>query len=61
MSRDFVSEEPVRLAPGVSEMLRDPQHYRRTEMACVDYSEPAEPEPPTRWARFLAWLIRESE
>lgn len=46
MSRpDFVPDDPVQLAPGLSEMLADPNHYRRSEMAVVDYSEGWPDEP----------------
>jgi hypothetical protein len=71
MSRpEYVPEEPLRLSPGVAEMLADPNHYRHSEMAVVDYTNSPppdddllpslagspEPEPPSRWARLRrAW------
>jgi hypothetical protein len=35
----FVPEHPVELAPGIAEMLADPNHFRRAEMAVVDYAK----------------------
>jgi hypothetical protein len=67
----YVPEDPLRLLPGVPEMLSDPAQYRRSEMAVVDYSAappaddlllPSRPEPePSRLRRFLSWLTREAE
>lgn len=70
MSRPtFVSEDPLRLPPGVGEMLADPTHFRRSPMEVVDYGEAVPdlgPEPlpslattakrRSRWARFRAAL-----
>jgi hypothetical protein len=66
----YVSEEPRHWDDGFIEALGNPAHYRRTEMAVVDYSAappPAddllpslagspEPEPPSRWALLKAAL-----
>jgi len=70
MSRPtFVPQEPVTFAPGISEMLADPAHFRRSPMEVVDYGEAVPdlgPEPlpslattakrRSRWARFRAAL-----
>jgi hypothetical protein len=66
---NFVPEEPLRLPPGVGEMLADPSHFRRSPMMVVDYGEAVldlDPEPlpsladaakrRSRWARFRAAL-----
>jgi hypothetical protein len=70
----YVPEDPLALAPGVAELLADPNHYKRTPMEVVDYSDAPllaedvlpsltsqpEPEAPGRWQRFRAWLTREA-
>jgi hypothetical protein len=42
----YMPEDPLKLKPGVLEMLNDTNHYRVTEMHCIDYSQyPPEPDP----------------
>jgi hypothetical protein len=46
VSREFVSDDPLRMPPGVVELLSDPTHFSRVEMRVIDYSEaPAGPVP----------------
>jgi hypothetical protein len=54
----YVPEEPLRLPPGVAEMLADPAHYKRWPAEMVNY-EP-EPQPEGRWARLRARLKRKA-
>jgi hypothetical protein len=65
---------PLKLNPGFVEMLASEQHYRVTEMHCVDYTGAPEPDPfpgwkplldvhrepaqPSRWARLRGRLRR---
>jgi hypothetical protein len=62
----YVPEDPLTMAPGLAEMLSDPAHYRRGEMAVVNYTGEAPqagppgweplPEPKqSRWSR--AWAV----
>jgi hypothetical protein len=48
----FVPEDPLQLAPGVPELLADPNHFRRTEMQVVDYSNAPPADAP--WLPSLA-------
>jgi hypothetical protein len=45
--------DPLQLAPGVAEMLADPNHYRRSEMAVVDYSNVSPEAGPPGWEPLL--------
>jgi hypothetical protein len=49
----FVPEDPLRMAPGVAEMLSSPEHYRRSEMGVVDYSKAAPEAGPPGWEPLL--------
>jgi hypothetical protein len=47
---NYVPEDPLRLSPGLAEMLSIPEHYRRTEMAVVDYAAGPVADDQSGWA-----------
>ena len=53
MNRVFVSEQPLRLPPGVAEMFSSPEHYHRSPMEVVDYSKAPPPTDPFGWESLL--------
>jgi len=53
----YVPEDPLQLAPGVAELLADPAHYRRSEMAVVDYSNVSPEAGPPGWEPLLDFKI----
>jgi hypothetical protein len=55
MSRrpEYVSEEPMNWDDGFVQALADPNHYRRREMAVVDYSAAPAELGPAGWQPLL--------
>jgi hypothetical protein len=49
----YVPEDPLKMAPGVAEMMSDPAHYRRGEMGVVDYSKAPPEAGPPGWEPLL--------
>jgi hypothetical protein len=49
----FVPEDPLRMAPGVAEMLSSPEHFHRSPMEVVDYSKAPPEAGPFGWEPLI--------